>query len=47
MAFLAPALVVYAGLTAWPVVRTFMNSVHDLENVDAPRFRRHHDLRHP
>jgi multiple sugar transport system permease protein/raffinose/stachyose/melibiose transport system permease protein len=38
MAFLAPALIVYAGLTAWPVIRTFIDSVYDLENVDAPRF---------
>lgn len=38
MAFLAPALVVYAGLTAWPVIRTFADSLYDLENMDAPRF---------
>lgn len=38
MAFLAPALVLYAGLTAYPVVRTFADSLYDLENMDAPRF---------
>jgi multiple sugar transport system permease protein/raffinose/stachyose/melibiose transport system permease protein len=38
MAFLAPALVGYAGLNAWPVIRTFMDSVYDLENVGTPRF---------
>ncbi|WP_043837732.1 carbohydrate ABC transporter permease [Muricoccus aerilatus] len=38
MVFLAPALVLYAGLTAYPVVRTFADSLYDLENMDAPRF---------
>jgi ABC-type sugar transport system permease subunit len=38
MAFLAPALVIYAGLTAWPVIRTFHDSLYNLENVEAPEF---------
>src|SRR5215813_4121633 len=28
VAFLAPALLVYAGFTVYPVIRTFYNSVH-------------------
>jgi ABC-type sugar transport system permease subunit len=38
MAFLAPALVIYAGLTAWPVIRTFHDSLYNLENAEAPEF---------
>ena len=28
MAFLAPALALYLLLTAWPILKTFYNSVH-------------------
>src|SRR4029077_11682324 len=30
VAFLAPALLVYAGFTIYPVVRTFYNSLHTI-----------------
>jgi ABC-type sugar transport system permease subunit len=38
MAFLAPALLVYAGLTAYPVVRTFYNAFFAIADVDSQNF---------
>ena len=38
MLFLAPALLVYAALTAYPVLRTFYNSFHAIGDIDAGRF---------
>jgi ABC-type sugar transport system permease subunit len=38
MVFLAPALVVYAALTAYPVLRTFYNSFFTLGDLDTLRF---------
>ena len=38
MLFLAPALLVYAALTAYPVLRTFYNSFFTIGDIDAGRF---------
>ncbi|CAN1545599.1 UgpA ABC-type sugar transport systems, permease components [Burkholderiaceae bacterium] len=38
MLFLAPALLIYAGLTAYPVVRTFYNSFFIINGADATSF---------
>jgi multiple sugar transport system permease protein/raffinose/stachyose/melibiose transport system permease protein len=38
MLFLAPALLVYAALTAYPVLRTFYNSFFTIGDIDTGRF---------
>ena len=38
MAFLAPALVIYAALTAYPVLRTFYNSFFTIGDINTASF---------
>jgi len=38
MVFLTPALIVYAGLTAYPVVRTFYNSFFEVADIASSNF---------